>query len=168
MEILCCTAKYRRLFRFPESLPEPAAPPTSALGPWYANTLNVGRLRLLHYTSQPSRLAVVVPRSSAKTAEQRFTAALAQLLEHLNIPAQVIAAECATHFPLVHARATDRSVLGTMNDQAFAVRTDLAYGLAATPLELMTRLAETPCRPLGPDFPERVAEQRLQAATHRS
>jgi hypothetical protein len=164
MELLCCTSKYRKVFRLPERLPEPV-PPTSRLGPWYANTLNPGRSRFLHYTSAPSRLAVIIPRSPYSTAEARFSLALGELLTALGVSAALVAAECANHATFVHTRATDRSVLGTMRDQGFAVKSDLDYRLATTPLDLMRRLAETPCGPLGYRSPERVAPRLLQDAS---
>lgn len=163
--ILRCTSKYRRLFRLPENLPEPAAPPSSALGSWYANTLNVGRDRFLHYTSELSRLAVVIPLRERRTAEQRFVAHLAELLSRLDVPPQLVAIECGSLATLVRARARDRSVLGTMRDQAFAVR---AYGRVRSSVDLALWLAETPTGPLGYESPERVAPRLISEAFQHS
>lgn len=59
METLCCTAKYRKLFGLPNMLPA-ATLATTALGPWYANALNIGSARLLHYMSSTSLLSVFI------------------------------------------------------------------------------------------------------------
>ena len=162
--VLRCTSKYRRLFRLPENLPEPAASPSGALGSWYANTLNVGRSRFLHYTSDLSRLAVVIPLRERRTAERRFVEVLAELLNRLGVSQQLVALECATLGTLAYARARNRSVLGTMRDQALAVAIDLDYGGVRSPVDLALWLAETPTGPLGYESPERVAPRLISNA----
>ena len=165
--VLRCTSKYRRLFRLSENLSEPPGPPSGALGSWYANTLNVGPQRFLHYTSDLSRLAVVIPLRERRTAEQRFVELLAEILGRLGVDSRLVAHECATLATLVHARARDRSVLGTMRDQGFAVKADLSYGPVRSPIDLALWLAETPMGPLGYDFPERVAPRLISDAFQR-
>ncbi len=71
MPTLLCTGKYRKTFGLPEKL-TPATIDEGALGPWYANTLNVGPHRLLHFMSAPSLLSVVITLRERSTAEQRF------------------------------------------------------------------------------------------------
>lgn len=164
--VLRCTAKYRKLFGLPERLEEPEVPTGSALGEWYANRLNAGPRRYLHYTSSLSRLAVIIPLRERHTAHQRFPIALADLLVHVGVPKAVADLECQTLLSLTFARATDRSVLGTMRDQSLMVRDDLAHGSVAT-FDLMVELADVPTGPLGYDHPARVAVRLLEAAYQR-
>lgn len=166
--ILRCTSKYRKLFGLPDRLPEPSRPSASALGDWYANTLSVGHHRFLHYTSELSRLAVVIPLGPRNTGERRFVTLLAEVLVHLGVPRSLAERECATLNGFTYARATNRSVLGTMRDQGFAVRADLEHGFARSPLDLALWLAETPTGPLNYAMPERVAPRLVQDASQRS
>ncbi|HEX7704985.1 MAG TPA: hypothetical protein VF701_00855 [Thermoanaerobaculia bacterium] len=70
MPTLLCTSKYRKAFRLPEVLPV-AETFEGALGPWYANTLNVGSTRMLHYMSSTSLLSVFIGLRERATAERR-------------------------------------------------------------------------------------------------
>lgn len=159
VETLCCTAKYRKLLDLPSDLPA-ASDVETALGPWYANVLNVGNARLLHYMSSPSLLSVVIWQRERKTAEQRFVRALEQLLAELAVPQNFIQAELDLLSAFRFARATDRSVLGSMRDQAILAR--YHFDDSITPLELSLHLAMTPCGPLDYASPKKVAPQLLR------
>jgi hypothetical protein len=145
METLCCTVKYRKLFGLPNNLPA-TTESTTALGPWYANVLNIGTVRLLHYMSGTSFLSVLIPQRERKTAEQRFAQALEELLTSFNMPREVIQAELQAMSPFRYAKATNHSVLGFMRHQAQSAKYD--YASTATLLDLADRLAETPYDPL--------------------
>ena len=84
MGVLRCTAKYRKLVGLPEDLGEPPAA-TGALGEWYANPLNIGRDRYLHYMSENARLSVLIGLRERKTAEQRFVSTVYELLRSLGV-----------------------------------------------------------------------------------
>jgi len=164
MGILRCTAKYRKAMGLPDGLGEPSAPSSSALGEWYANTLNIGALRLLQYHSDRSRLSVVLRLSPRKTAESRFVDSLGDLLRQLGVPPTLVNTELRTLLPFTYSRARDRSVLSTLRDHARGVKSDLEHGRAHTPWDLSWRLAETPCGPLKGRSPDRVAPELLQRA----
>ncbi|HEY0141930.1 MAG TPA: hypothetical protein VGF48_13610 [Thermoanaerobaculia bacterium] len=160
METLCCTSKYRKLFGLPNTLPASIAS-TTALGPWYANVLNIGSARLLHYMSSTSRLSVVIWQRERRTAEQRFLQSLEQLLLDLGIGADLVETEIAALSSFQYARATDQSVLGSMRDQA--VNASYHFDALTTPADLSRRLAQTPCGPVNYESPERLAPQLIQA-----
>jgi len=158
VEILCCTSKYRKLFKLSDRLPA-AGGSATALGPWYANVLNIGTARLLHYISSTSLLSVVIWQRERKTAEERFVRGLEELLETLGVPANFIEHELDHLALLQYARATDRSVLGSMRDQAFGA--SYYFGNTVTPFDLSRRLAKTPCGPRDYESPERLAPRLM-------
>ena len=160
VEILCCTTRYRRLFGLPSSLPA-ADRSTTALGPWYANVLNLGPTRLLHFISSPSLLSVVITQRERKSAEERFVRGLRELLTELGVPANIIQAELDHLSSFQYARATDRSVLGSMRDQALGAR--FQYDHTSTLFELSHRLAQTPCGPRDYQSPARLAPALMKA-----
>jgi len=168
MGVLRCTSKYRKALGLPERLGEPLPRPTNALGEWYANTLNVGALRLLHYHSSGSRLSVIVPLSPRKTAEARFVAALDELLGQLGASAAQKDQEIGALLPFTYGRATDRSVLSTLRDHGHGVKWDLHFGHAHSPTQLTWRLAETPCGPLNGRSPDAVTLELLRDAFEHS
>ena len=160
VETLCCTSKYRKLFHLPNSLPASSGS-TTALGPWYANVMNIGSARLLHYMSSTALLSVVIRQRERRTAEQRFRQALGELLAELGVPANIVASELNVLSSFQYARATDRSVLGSMRDQARGARYD--FDVVATPSEVSRRLADTPCGPINYQSPQRLAPRLLEA-----
>lgn len=160
VETLCCTTKYRKLFSLPNALPA-AAGAATALGPWYANVLNIGSTRLLHYMSSTSLLSVVIWQRERKTAEERFVRSLRELLVALGVSPNFIEVELSHLSTIQYARATDRSVLGSMRDQALGAR--YSFDDTTTPAELSLRLAETPCGPRNYEAPKRLAPRLIEA-----
>ena len=158
MGVLRCTAKYRKAFSLPEKLGEPN-PPLSALGCWYANTLNVGHGRYLHYMSEKARLSVIVPLRHRETAEQRFTQTLADLLTHFGAASRYVDKEVSTLMSLADGRTTSRSVLGSMRDHAYLTKGYLQDDLSLW--DVMLFLAESPAGPLDWDSANRVAPRLL-------
>ncbi|MDH3525446.1 MAG: hypothetical protein OES32_17875 [Acidobacteriota bacterium] len=159
MGVLRCTAKYRKLFGLPDRLEEPA-PPVSGLGAWYANTLNVGHGRYLHYMSEKARLSVIVELRHRHTAELRFPQTLAELLRHFGTDARCAEMEAMSLTPLVYGRATDRSVLGSMRDHSQLAKACLRDGEGLW--DAMLFLAEAPSGPLDYESPDRVAPRLVE------
>ncbi|HXI12312.1 MAG TPA: hypothetical protein VNM92_06670 [Thermoanaerobaculia bacterium] len=117
MPTLLCTRKYRKTFWLPEKL-TPVTVDEGALGPWYANTLNVGPRRLVHYMSAPSLLSVVITLRERSTAEQRFGRVLRELLQSFGADEKYIDLEETLLKSLTYGRSSDRSKLGSLRDQA--------------------------------------------------
>jgi hypothetical protein len=160
MPTLLCTGKYRKTFGLPEKL-TPATIDEGALGPWYANTLNVGPQRLLHFMSAPSLLSVVITLRERSTTEQRFVRALNELLHSLGVEQRYIELEETLFASVTYGRSSDRSKLGSLRDQG-----DLAWHYVADGRsihDVNIRLSITPCGPMGYDNPASVAPARLKA-----
>jgi hypothetical protein len=158
---ILCTSKYRKAFGLPERL-ETAEVDEGALGPWYANTLNVGSQRFLHYMSGSALLSVVITLRERSSAEQRFVRSLRDLLQELKVPEPWIAMEADLLGSVQYGRASNRSILGSLRDQSYLADRRLRddeFSLA----EVNRDLAETPCGPMGYASPKRVAPERLAA-----
>lgn len=159
MPTLLCTAKYRKTFGLPERL-EIGDTREGALGPWYANTLNVGSRRMLHYMSGPSLLSVFIPLRERRTAEQRFISTLGDLLVELRVDERYIASEVELLTDTRYGRASDRSKLGSLLDQANLASFRIADDDVSI-AELNFEIAHTPCEPIR-NFPDRLAPELLE------
>ncbi len=161
MPTLLCTAKYRKTFGLPERLPTTEVD-EGALGPWYADTLNVGSQRFVHYMSAPALLSVFVTLRERSSAEQRFARGLADLLAALNAPEAWIAREVEALGWMQYGRASNRSDLGFLKDHAFGAQ----YRLSTDDLslaEVNAELAEMPAIAGNRGFPDKLALERLAA-----
>ncbi len=74
-------------------------------------------------TSERSLLTVILPaRALRTTIEGNLQVAVGQLLSALNIPMEVLSRELAEMQQVLMAPATNRRVLGSMNELAFHLR----------------------------------------------
>ena len=134
--------------------------PECALGPWYANTLNVGPQRLLHYMSSPSLLSVIIFLRDRHSAEQRFVRALIELLHSLDVPERYVELEIDCMGKTQYGRASDQSKLGSLRDQAYMASRDFDDGLSLAAIN--ERMAITPCGPMAYKSPQYVAPMLLE------
>jgi hypothetical protein len=111
--------------------------------------------------SSTSLLSVVIWQRERKTAEQRFVRSLAEVLAVLGVPPGFIDAEAGSLSLLQYARATDRSVLGSMRDQAIGAT--CFFDETTTPFDLSLRLAETPCGPRDYQSPRKLTPSLIIA-----
>ena len=148
MTTLRCTQKYRKAFGLPERLPEPP-PSLTVLGEWYANMLNIGPNRLVHYMSGRSLLSVIVPLRDRHLAENRFREQLHALLTELGISTAAVRRELELMTELRHARASNRSIQASMRDQASVAKNAVLGRRASSIWEIMIGLTEMPCGALG-------------------
>jgi hypothetical protein len=155
MATLRCTTKYRKAFAIPENPAEPT-PSDLILGEWYANTLSIGRQRFFHYMSSASLLSVIIPVRERKTAELRFVKAVEDLLYHFGASRAEVEPEVRSMRSFEYARASNRSVLGSLRDQAYLAKHDVLDGRVSSLWDLWLRLAETPCGPMDYDSPKKV------------
>lgn len=118
MLTLRCTRSTRTRLRLPD-LPEPP-PSTGVLGDSYVHLIRSGHNQFVLATSERSLLALLLP---AKELREKLApnlkAALCTLLESLGIWREAIHREIAAMAPVTFGRATNRRVLGSMNDFAF-------------------------------------------------
>lgn len=160
---LCCTQKVRRRLALPSEPPTPLEP-TTRLGNWYINLVHFGHQQLVLATSERSLLTVILPvRGLRETLEGNLRTAVGQLLPALGIPAEIVSRELAEMTPAVVAPATNRRVLGSMNELAFHLGFRMERG--GDPLVLALELSDTPMSAVGSKsyygIPREVARELL-------
>ena len=147
MLTLRCTQRVRKRLRLPEHLPE--APASSgALGDWYVHLVRFGHSEFAIVTSERCLLTMLLPARELRTSlVPNLHASLRCLLERLDVPQEQVSRELDGMQPVSFARATNRRVLGSMNDFAFQAGHYLARGddLAT----IADRLAHTPMSAIG-------------------
>jgi len=94
----------------------------------------------------------------------RFIQALTDLLADLDVPEHQIDREVEAMQPLYYGKTANRSVLGTLNDNVFLAKYDLASGDLRV-YEVTRVLARAPCLPLESKFP--IEETRKLLANPR-
>ena len=142
MITLCCTQKLLRRLRMAK--PEAGAvPTTNALGNWYANLIQVGRVQMVMATSERSLLTVLLPVADLrKSLVPNLCQAVDLLLQELGVDAARAATEVEAMREVRIGRTVSRSVLGSMNDVSRLLEWDLRDG--RPPMEIMLRLAAVP------------------------
>lgn len=145
MVVLRATRKVLRLL--PESATIPQGSDT-ALGDWYVDRVVVGRQPLLLLVSSTSLLSVLTPSRDVRGLPDRLEVLIATRLQRLGIPAPLIEAEVTAMDPVLVAKTSDRSVIGSLIE----FRGTIPFYVPAegwrdelTPL-IESRLAEIPCR----------------------
>jgi len=132
-------------------------PPSTALGDWYVNFINMRNQRLVHFVSDRSLLSVIVPVKTLKTVLDRHIVSLRDLLQDLGVHPAIIQAELDEMKQRTVAKTVSRSVLASMRDLALNTRWILARTPGASPLEISHELAQVPCGPLAMAFPGEAA-----------
>jgi hypothetical protein len=144
---LCCSQVVRSrlgIFGRPPAAPEP----TTRLGNWYVHLVRLGSRQYVLATSERSLLTVILPaRALRATIEGNLRNAVGQLLLALNIPMEVVSRELAQMEPALIAPATNRRVLGSINEFAFhlGVRQDQI----SDPVEMAVSLSGIPMSAVG-------------------
>ena len=148
--------------------------PTTILGDWYANPLNIGRLRLVLCTSEKSLLCALVPARGPAGLADRLRGAVGRLLPRLGIDHSDVQRELREMAWHQVGRTCSRRVLGSMNDFAFLadgyIRDDGAgLGMAAAGDvdldEIALTLARAPCSPISYQSPERFTQALFQGTS---
>jgi len=162
---LRCTRVVRDRLHLPrQTVPEPP-PSTGRLGDWYVHLVHFGHPEFAIATSERSLLTVLFPaRALRTTLEPNLRAALGSLLESLGVSREAIAREVAAMEPVTFGRATNRRVLGSMNELAFQASVLLERGDDL--LTISRRLADTPMSAIGAKrwdygYPREVARELL-------
>ena len=162
---LRCTRLVRDRLHLPrQTVPEPQ-PSTSRLGDWYVHLVRFGRPEFAIATSERSLLTVLFPaRALRTTLAPNLRGAVGSLLESLGVSGKAVAREIAAMESVTFGRATNRRVLGSMNELAFQASVLLARGDDL--LTISRRLADTPMSPIGAKrwdygYPGKVAYELL-------
>ncbi|GAC1494954.1 MAG: hypothetical protein NVS1B5_20240 [Gemmatimonadaceae bacterium] len=145
--------------------PDPNPPTCSTvLGDWYANLLRVSKQQFILCVSEKTLLPVLLPAVAAKLLPRRLPEAAFDVLKRLGIPGSAIDREMREMQDAVVARTASRSVLGMMNDFAFAAPYRLVEG--ASLVEVALWLAETPCSPIDMNSPDRETQTAFAESLH--
>lgn len=165
---LCCTRIIRDRLHLPAQLPAPVQPSTR-LGNWYVLLARYGHQQIVLATSERSLLTVLLPaRQLRRSIETRFQAALAEVLAALQFPAEIVSRELAAVQPISFAAASNRRVIGSMNEYVWQLGHYLAH--TGDPLELSMQLNRTPMSAVGSKsnygFPDEVARELLLSPEH--
>jgi len=145
---LRCTRVVRDRLHLPrQTVPEPP-PSTGQLGDWYVHLVRFGRTEFAIATSERSLLTVLFPaRALRTTLAPNLRGAVGSLLESLGVSGEAVAREIAAMESVTFGRATNRRVLGSMNELAFQANVLLARGDDL--LTISRRLADTPMSAIG-------------------
>lgn len=159
MITLHCTAKVLKRFGL-EPNPE-AMSPTSVLGNWYANLLNVEHQRHVLCVSERTFLPVIMPARQAEFPSElgRY---LAEVLRALGIPEARIQGEVGQVSDYSICKTKSRQVLGVMNDFTQMAKYHLPD---ADPFDTSLWLGESPSKPLEYSSPDRETCKAFEVPT---
>lgn len=102
--------------------PEPNPPePSTILGDWYANLLHFGKRQLILCVAEKTLLPVLLPAVDAKMLPRRLPETVFDVLKALGISWSAIDREMREMQEVVVGRTANRSVLGIVNEFAFAM-----------------------------------------------
>ena len=168
MVSLCCTRVIRDRLRLSGSLPLPERP-TASLGNWYVHLGRFGHRQIVLATSERSLLTVLLPaRKLRQSMQSSFHEAVAELLTALQVPQEVVTRELQALHPISFAAASNRKVIGSMNEFVWQLGSYL--NRTNDPLELSLKLSETPMSAVGSKssygYPREVAQQLLMGQKH--
>lgn len=126
------------------------------LGDWTAHVFFLGRQQLVLGVNNKTLLPVLLPIAPNKTFISRFVEAAGEMLMAIGVEdRKAVLAEMAAMGECIVAPTNDRRVLGTINDFGRALNFFLDLPLP----EIALRFAETPCSPIGMDYPKDVARE---------
>jgi hypothetical protein len=142
MVVLRCTRTL--LLRLKQFDGPPDVRSTTKLGDWYGNLIRMGNRHVLLFTSERSRLPVMIPVREANRLHSSFPDAVCQMLTAVGVPAESIERERLEMSQIAFGRTRSRSLLGSLND--FSMMARMHFITRRTdPLERIVRdLAETP------------------------
>jgi len=105
-----------------------------------------------------------MPARNARHIARTFPQELVAVLECLEIPSEVIGREIDEMQECAIAATNNRSVLGTLNDFSFLLRSMMERCAGRDPFDVALSLCDAPVGPLGYDTPDRVTVRLLTAA----
>jgi hypothetical protein len=111
--------------------------------------------------SEHARLPVLVPARDVKRLGEHLADALAPVLLALGVPALAVRHELTEMREVVIAPTNSRSVLGSLNDFAHAVKWRLSEEPDADLIAVALWLSETPILALGGQSPDQLTRALL-------
>ena len=143
---LCCSRIVRSRLGV-TSRPPVAPEATARLGNWYVHLVRLGPRQYVLASSERSLLTVILPaRELRATIEGNLRVAVGQLLSALSIP-EFVSRELAEMQQVLIAPATNRRVLGSMNELAFHL--GVRQCQFSDPVEMAVSLSGIPMSAVG-------------------
>ncbi len=146
MITLNCTKKLAKRLSFP--FVDNTQPSTNLLGPWCANSFNVGRRPLIILTNERTLLSVVIPSKETRSLQTRFLTSLEVLFHSIGLSSRQINRELQEMQLIQFTTKTNRRTLGSMNDFVFHVRVSLAQNPYDSLEDISLSISEILCGPL--------------------
>jgi hypothetical protein len=163
MITLCCSQKVRKRLGLPDKM-TPPRPSTSILGDWYVSLYHFGKLQVVMASSERSLLSVVFPaRELRRTLEENLRTGLHEVLLALGVDHALIHRELKEMETMAYSSASNRRVIGSMNELSMHLGLELER--TGDPVALALYLAHIPMFALkgsGADthpFPDIVARE---------
>lgn len=157
-----CTQKLQRRIGLP--LSDTSLPADTLLGDWYANLLVARPSHLILCISERTLLPVLVEARNTSMFPARMADAVRSVLGALGVSAQSVEREFAAMDRLYLTKTESKSVLGSLNDFMFHLKHSLSYQPQYGLLERALYLAETPCKPIGYNSPDRATRELFATA----
>lgn len=117
------------------------------LGNWYATAL-FWRPQVALLVNERTLLPVLMPLAPAAELALRFPEHLATVLFAHGAPHALVEHELAAMLDFQYARASNRSLLGMLNQFTYLAEGNRDYNQTTDLLRLSMKLSETPCSPL--------------------
>lgn len=127
--IMCTQRLWQRLGhagRPPTQVPEPLIH-SVALGSWAAKVFRIDHRDLVIALNEGTYLTIVFPLAPRGEFRANFASAVANALEDLRLPEDIVRSESAAVEFEPLARLTNRSMTGTLNDLEFFCGIELSY-----------------------------------------
>jgi hypothetical protein len=159
-----CTKELAKRLPFP--LVENPQPSTNRLGPWCANSFNIGRIPMILLTNELSLLSVVIPLKGVRSFHARFLSTLEVLFHSVALSSKQIHAELEEMNDFQVTAHTNRKTLGSMNDFVFQVQVRLEQDRDGTLEQVAFDLSGIPCGPLKYGYPREAVLEILGPPPH--
>jgi hypothetical protein len=147
-EIVFSIQAMRKLLdRVKQPVEPPVSVPTTALGDWYAKVL-FWRPHVVLLVNERTLFPILMPLAPANTLMGRLSGAVWQHLVAHGTPLDFIEAEMAAMSDGRFAKATNRSVVGSLNDLSRMADIHWSEGKFDDLTKLALFLTDKPCGPL--------------------
>ena len=141
-------ATKKLLDRVNQPIRPPVEEPTPTLGNWYATAIFWKPRHVALLMNERTLLPLFMPLAPASSLLSRFPDHLADVLEAIGVPREVVEGEIALMGEGSYSKTASRSRLGSMNDFVRLAGYYRADGQAQDLLALSVHMAQTPCGPL--------------------
>ena len=170
MPYICCTQKLAKELGIKPSSPQSEK---NGLGNWFANLLSIDRRKCALFTHEQTLYSLLVPnlkKPEFQHLDDIFVQALfKQLRVEMFTQGQIENILEEYDGKIKYAKTENRSLLGSMNDLAFHIKTEVQFqgGLGNADMILLARkLNHIPFKAIGFEYPETLFRLRLEQHIH--